>query len=493
MKYVATFDIGTTAVKGVLVSAARESVMESSHPVTTIYKGDRIEQDPNGWYEGFCKISAEFLAHVEKSDILGIVMSGQMQDLIALDGAGNPVCDAILYSDGRAGAQAAEIERLLGAKTILGITGNGMDGSIPLAKLLWFKQNDPEGFGGTHKFVFSSKDAVIARLTGNYCSDVTCCSTVGLMRLSDKTWMKEWLALLGMDGDILPQIKYPEELAGTVTEQAAAESGYLPGTPVYAGTGDAGATTMASGILKAGEFNINLGTSGWVARISNAPVEGPGVFNLASMERDLYINVVPFMNAGSVHKWVSKTLAPDFDEKGKYAYGDRLLEESRAGSGGVLFLPYITGERFPVLDNRVRGAYFNITPETTKQDLMRAALEGVAFSIRQGLESFAASPDKISLIGGGAKTPVWCQIFADVLGRPVTVYENSEFLPSLAIASAVLIDLGFIESYGAFIRSLNQNSAVKEYMPDLAAKKLYDSAYQKYLLLYPAIKDKVLL
>lgn len=488
MKYVAAFDIGTTAVKGVMVSERKQAVASYSQTIKTIYGNGRKEQDPLDWYAAFCEISRKLLAEVcRPEEILGIIMSGQMQDLVCIDAYGMPVCNAILYSDGRADREAEIITEAVGRSVIEKVTGNHFDGSMPFAKLLWLKNNRPDMYNASHKVVISSKDYCIARLTGVCITDVTSASTAGLMNIHLKEWNIEWAELVGVDAGKLPQVKYAHEKVGEVTGKASAESGYAVGTPVYAGTGDAGATTLASGISKDGEFNINLGTSGWIACVSNDVLSCRGVFNLAAMSMNKYINVVPFLNAGGVHGWIAKTLTPDSMQENKYGYIDRLLAESRAGSGGLIFLPYISGERFPVMDTDVKGCYIGITPETTRNDMARACLEGVAFSIRQGLETIGRQPLSMTLVGGGARTKVWCQILSDVLNQEIFVSEEAEFLPSVAIASAVFIAEGREQDYDGFISSLfSRNCTV--YRPDSGNTRILDEQYRKFTGVYPQVQ-----
>lgn len=487
MKYIVTFDIGTTTIKGVLVSTEWQVVSVKNFELNTIFEGDFQEQSPLQWYEGFCSISKEFAQEVDVRDITAVVMSGQMQDLILLDADAMPVANAILYSDSRAQEEAETIIERIGGDRLEEITGNHFDASIPFAKLLWVQRHLPHILSSTHKVVFSSKDAVIARLCGTFISDVTTCSTVGLQDIQTKQWRKDWLRQLDLPERLLPRLLYAEDLAGTITAAAALECGLAAGTKVYAGTGDAGATTLASGITKSGDYNINLGTSGWVATVSHDIVNGTGVFNLAAMPKERIVNVVPFFNAGNVNKWISNLFSNDESTVDVYAYANQLLEDSHPGSNGVFCLPYLLGERFPVVDGNVRGAFVGLTPETRKSDFIRAALEGVAYSIRQGMDSLQAVPNSISLVGGGAKSMVWCQILADVLGHTIRVYANSEYTPSLAIAAAARIAAGEMEDYSEVTEIIDTMGGMREYNAIAANHEIYDAAYAKYLKLYPAI------
>ncbi|KAA8816051.1 gluconate kinase [Bifidobacterium callitrichos] len=469
-----------------------------------------------------------------------------MQDVIALDRDLNPVRNAILYSDGRAEEEAVELaerygatagnaadntvnddtvndgtvsvgktsdaSRETGSRRFLDVVGNRLEGCLPLPKLMWMRAHEPELFARTVHVLISSKDYLIARLTGRCIGDVAACSTAGAMDIRSGEWDAGLLKASGIvgggdagtglnasdadggasgadvvdatcfgRGGILPELHRPQDVVGEVTSQAAALTGFAPGTPVFAGIGDAGATTFASGVDRPGRYNINLGTSGWIATVSPEPfVDKPGAANLAFGVAPGFVNAVPFLNAGDVHKWVTRALAgvtSATPETSDYAAAHDLIEQSRPGANGVLCLPYLVGERFPVMNPSIRGAYVGISPDTTRADLVRAALEGVAFSIRQGMESFDTAPEEISLIGGGAREPAWCQIMADVLAHDIKVFTNADILPAVALASLVFQNP----------RILTDAAQGTTYTPDPAATAVYGRIYPRFLTLYPAL------
>lgn len=480
--YIAAFDAGTTAVKGTLVNREGKAVLSRSVEITTICNDGFQEQSPQDWWKAFCTIFREFAKAFPPEEIEGVIMSGQMQDLICLDERLEPVCPAILYCDGRAQEQAAALERAVGADVFLQTTGNRCDGSLPLPKLIWLKENRHELYERTAHVLISSKDYIIARLTGECVGDVTACATAGAMDIRRKCWDKALLAAAGVSEKLFPALYQPYQQVGVVLPQAEAECGCLAGTPVFAGIGDAGATTLASGISENGQYNINLGTSGWVAAVSDdVLLSETGVFNLAAASEGCYINVVPFLNAGNVHKWISGVLgrkdgAPDYDTV------SALLEGSVPGSHGVMFLPYLCGERFPVLDADIRGSFVKLTAETSACDMARACLEGVAFSLRQGLERLPAPPVSISLIGGGGREAVWCQILADVLGHSITVLRDTEFRAAQALAGLARQGMGII-SAPAF-----EEEGIT-YHPRSEYRALYDAAYERYQKIYPALRE----
>ncbi|MFA6844684.1 MAG: FGGY family carbohydrate kinase [Sphaerochaetaceae bacterium] len=472
MAIIATFDLGTTAIKCVVLDENQKQIFSGKEELSTANSGLFIEQDPEEWWAKFIALTKRFDAPM----VDYLIFSGQMQDLILLDKGGNLLRPAILYNDQRAGDFVTQISKSISERTSI-----SMNGSIPLAKLLWLKKNEPKAYARTAHILISAKDYLLFRLTGVFASDVTSMATSGMMDILSKKYVPGLDELI--NPIILPDIHYADEQIGKVTALASKETGFSQRTDVFAGSGDAGATTLASGIVNLGELNINLGTSGWIATISDSVF--PGVFNLAAINRDRFINVIPILNAASVHKWLANMLYPD--EKSKYDLLHELLSKDEHLSQDLLCLPYLVGERFPVSDSKIRGAYVGLDSKTAKADLARSALEGVAFSLRKGLEHLNIQAKVISLIGGGAAEPVWCQIFSDVFNSRVVVYGNSDVLPSMALASVVLVKTGRIASYSEFITSILSRQPNEQYTPNPASVAHYNALYQRFLPLYPTI------
>lgn len=489
-----TFDLGTTALKFVVIDDKSRVLYSAKKDIQTLVSERPddvpfIEQDPASWYEAFCGL---LRAYDGTDRIDAVICSGQMQDVICLDKNCRPLCNAILYNDQRAQAEASYVrdESLMGAD-LAERTTVSYDGSIPLPKLYWLKKHNPALFSSLAKVVFSAKDYLMARLTDQAVSDVVTLATTGMMDIRRKTYV----SCPDIPESILPRICWCDEVAGQVTAAAAAETGLRQGIPVYAGSGDAGATTLASGICAPGELNINLGTSGWIAGISDEPQ--PGVFNLCAINRGKYINVVPVLNAGNVHKWIYNLVyggrEGSYDDLDKLIAGAADIGRREAASAGaasaLLCLPYLSGERFPVADGQVRGCFIGLTAETTLADMARSALEGVAFSLRQGLSRLGITPVKLSLIGGGAASPVWSSICASVFGTDVTVYGGSEYLPSIALASVVLVQQGILSSYESFIADVLTGSGTHVYHADSAESARYQELYRRFTQIYPAVRS----
>ncbi|WP_314688104.1 FGGY family carbohydrate kinase [uncultured Bifidobacterium sp.] len=484
--HVATFDAGTTAVKGVLVDGSGRIVVQaSSAPIPLHAEGDEREQDPEDWWRRFTGVSRELLRLAIRADpafdahsIGAVIMSGQMQDVITLDGSGRPLRPAILYSDGRAAPQAEELRDAVGTEAFRDVVGSPCEGSLPVTKLMWLRVHEPDVFSRIRHVLIDAKDFLVLRMTGEYVGDVTACSTSGAMDIRARRWDARILDAAGVNAGILPSLRRPQDLVGTVLPRAARQTGLPAGAAVYAGIGDAGATTLAAGVTRPGQYNVNLGTSGWVATVSEAPVvDRPGIANLACETPSGFINGVPFLNAGDVHRWAARVLAG-----GDYDRFAGLLDSSEPGAHGVLCLPYLVGERFPVMNPSIRAAFTGIGVDATAADLARAALEGVVYSIRQGLESFVVRPDEVTLIGGGARESRWCRIMADVLGVRVEAFRDAEVMPSVALAGLVLE-----ADSRAVARLLRERRESTVYEPDMAAHASYDAAYRRFLRLYPAV------
>ena len=488
MKYIATFDFGTTAVKGALVDTAGKLAAFDSVNLSLDLQNGHVEQDPKEWIRAFEKISKVFFSVATPENIAGLIMSGQMQDVILMDDHLWPMGRAILYQDGRSRKEYEALLSVLEEAELERITGNAYSPTLVLPKLAWVKENQPELWQKARCVLHSPKDVINALLTGRCCTDTTTASTAGAMDIHRKIWNPTILETAGIPLSYMPQICAPHECIGGVTKAAAAQFGYAEGMPVFCGIGDAGASFFASGLIHDGEFSITLGTTGMIGLIARETIPPQnGIWNLAAMVEDTYIHVVPFLNAGNVHKWVSSLMSADF-ETIDYAYMNKLLDEPH-GQSGLVCLPFLIGERFPVVDPDVRGCLIGLTPSTTRADIANACLEGVCFSIKQGLDTIAVPPRKVVLIGGGARAIQWCQKMADILEVEITVLSHSDVLPSIALAGGALRSLGLIDDYASFIQQIQEQNGSTIYKPQSTLQDYYRRCYQTYLQIYPSVRN----
>ncbi|RFU64635.1 hypothetical protein D0469_17915 [Peribacillus saganii] len=489
MELIASFDIGTTAVKAILINNQAEIYGKYSYEINTIH-GDNgaVEQSPEDWWEAIKYIANKWWEKeaIDASDIKMITFSGQMEDVIPILESGKKT-NAILYSDTRAEAEAESINEEFPDLSI--ITGNAIAASTPLAKLLWMKKNQKEKYQLTNCFVFSAKDYIIYQLTGTFATDPVTGATTGMMDIKSRDWSNSILESIGIEPKMMPNINEPAEMVGIINREAAAETGFLENTPVLCGCGDAGASTMGAGAIREGDSYLYLGTTGWVAiPLRDDSPKQNGIFTLAHLPQKINISIAPLLNVGNVYRWAARTFI-DQDKKNLYQAFEESVQNSTPGSNGLLFLPYLHGERCPVNDSEAKGTFWGVSPATSRSDFSRAVVEGICFSFRQILElQIKEAEGTITLIGGGAKSASWCQCIADILGRPVRIPHESEFLPSLGAASAAFLQQGWVESYEEFVERVIKAIPATVFFPNLGYKEIYDSAYEKYLKLYPSLK-----
>ena len=494
MKYIASFDIGTTNVKGILVNEEATIFLEKNMALTLVRNGDSVEQEPQQWYDAITQISASwFKVGIKPKDIALVTFSGQMQDCIPVGEDLTPLRPAILYSDGRATEQSRRLHEEIGESQIHELTENHMDGTLTFPKILWLQEHEEDVFRQTKSFLVSSKDYAIARLTGVCATDPTSAATTGCMDIRSRSWIGSWLELYGVKPEQLPTIVRSDEIVGYVTEQGAKESGFAPGTPVLCGIGDAGSATLGAGIYEEGEIYAYIGTTGWVAAASSGFMNvQSGAFNLAYVEEGRQVAIAPLSNAGNAHQWAMNTFGSSnsrVNDALSYQQFEQALERTVRGKHEVLFLPYLNGERCPVQDVNASGCFLGLKPTTTKEEMGIAVLEGVAFAMRQVLELVAEEGGslRVTLIGGGAKSKAWCQIIADVLQCDLAVPKDSQYLPSLGAAALGFRQAGRSNDYASLCRTLKGQQQAEVYSPSTALKDYYERQFDKYKRFYPAV------
>lgn len=491
MKYVAVFDIGTTAVKGILVDKEVQLMEEHTVELNTFVSADgMIEQQPEDWWEAIIHIASLWWKNgISPESVRAITFSGQMEDVISISEQDN--YRAILYSDTRAGEEAKWIHKQY--PKIRSITGNNVSATTPLAKIKWLENQAPKQYEHTKKFVFCSKDYCIYQLTKEAVTDPITAATTGMMDLKSRSWNKTIFKACGIDEEKLPKLLEVDSTVGSITEAASKTTGFSTSTIVINGSGDAGASTLGAGAIHEKDCYFYMGTTGWLAIVEKNEGQldslSEGHFNLAFVEKVHRISVAPLLNVGNVHKWAVHSYI-DQNESNKYETFESLIEQAEPGSGGVVFLPYLNGERNPMIDPDAKGAYWGITSHTERKELARAALEGVTFSLKQTLEMYDLQDQRtITLIGGASKSNNWCQMMADIMNHPIRVPLNSEYLPSIGVASTAFVALDWCDSYAYFIDKYVKKVPSKEFTPDLTQVDIYSTHYEKFKKLYPALQS----
>ncbi|HSL75641.1 MAG TPA: xylulokinase [Candidatus Limnocylindrales bacterium] len=487
MGYVVGIDASTTATKAVLVDEAGDVVgIGSSEYGFDVPRPGWTEQSPELWWDGAIASVRQVLAStgVRGVEVAAVGLTGQMHGLVLLDEADGVLRPAILWNDQRTAQACDEVREAVGPERLIAITGNTALTGFTAPKLVWVRDHEPEIWSRV-AHVLLPKDYVRLRLTGEHALDKADGAGTLLFDLDARDWSPEVLAALGVDRRWMPPTFEGPQVTGVVTAAAAEATGLRAGTPVVAGGGDQSANAVGVGAVRPGVIALSLGTSGVVFATTERPLRDPAgqvhAFCHAVPGR-WHLMTVMLSAAGSL-RWFRDTLAPGED------FGSLVgtAAEVQAGSDGVLFLPYLTGERSPHPDPLARGAFVGLSIGHDRRHLTRAVLEGVAFGLRDGLDQMLATgmpmPSQIRASGGGTASPLWRQILADVLGAEVATVSTTE---GAAFGAAVLGAVGA----GWYGRVEDATEAFVRVTPAASPGPdgpRYADAHAAYRELYPAL------
>jgi xylulokinase len=486
--YYLGIDVSTTGAKALLIDENGQVVASASAPLplSTPYPL-WSEQNPDDWWKGVIwsiKTVLQF-TQLNGSDIAAVGLTGQMHGLVLLDAQGAVLRPAILWNDQRTAAQCDDIRNRLGREHLIQITGNDALTGFTAPKILWVQQNEPEIYAQAHHILLP-KDYIRLRLTGEYAMDKADGSGTLLFDLRARTWSDEVLAALSIPREWMPPVFEGPEITGHVRAEAASLTGLAAGVPVVAGGGDQAAGAVGVGAVELGIIAVTLGTSGVVFATTGGPLIEPEgrlhAFCHAVPDRWHFMGVM--LSAAGSLQWYRDTIAPE-------ASFDVLTAEAATvppGSEGLLFLPYLTGERTPHPDPLARGAWVGLTVRHTRAHLTRAVLEGVAFGLKDNfalIESAGlGSVERVQVSGGGAKSMLWRQILADMLNTELVTVNTSE---GAAYGAALLAGVG-IERWNTVEAACRDSIQITgKVIPDSNSAARYAELYPYYCALYPAL------
>ncbi|MDP2350081.1 MAG: xylulokinase [Chloroflexota bacterium] len=485
--YVLGIDVSTTATKAVLVGedgrvrgiGTAEYGFAQPRPLWS-------EQDPRLWWDGAVAAVRDVLRATvtDPADIDAIGLTGQMHGLVLLDSAGEVLRPAILWNDQRTGAECDAIREAVGAQRLIRITGNDALTGFTAPKLVWVRDHEPDVWRRV-AHVLLPKDYVRLRLTGEYAMDKADGAGTILFDLAARDWSPEVLEALRIDPAWMPPTSEGPEITGTLSPAAAAVTGLRAGTPVVAGGGDQAANAVGVGAVVSGRMALSLGTSGVVFATTDRPLVEPAgrVHAFCHAVPDRWHLMSVMLSAAGSLRWFRDAIAPGVP------FGELVARASEipAGSGGLLFLPYLSGERCPHPDPLARGAFVGLTLAHDRRHMTRAVLEGVAFGLRDGLDLMVAAgmpaPDQIRASGGGTASRLWLQILADVLEAEIATVDTTE---GAAYGAGLLaaVGAGWFGTVEAAADALVTATPVARPGPDLAH---YRAAHPIYRALYPAL------
>ncbi|MFQ4137979.1 xylulokinase [Nodosilinea sp. PGN35] len=477
-------DLGTGGVRAIAVDLQGQVVAQTtqSYPLLTPHPG-WTEQRPADWVNATLAALSTVADQLNGQSVLGLGLSGQMHGLVPLDGAGQVIRPAILWNDQRTGQAVAAIEAAVPRQELIQRTGNPAITGFQLPKLVWLRQEEPQAYEQVQR-VLLPKDYLGYVLTGAAATEPSDASGIGCLNLASRQWDTDILTALDISPDLFPQVVESTATVGRLQSAIADRTGLPKGLPVVAGGGDNAAAAIGLGISERnlGRGSLSIGTSGVIFAPCDRPTPDPeGRVHLFCHADGGYHLLGVTLAAGGALRWYRDTFAPDI------AFNDlmALAETSEPGARGVLFLPHLAGERSPYLDPDTRGAWVNLSLAHTQGDLIRAVLEGVAFSLRATLEVIQeiAPVNQLLATGGGVRSPLWFHLLADVLGTEL-VAPKAEEGAAYGAAILAMVGVGVYPSLAVAFEMLPE--AIEAVQPQQHAA--YEAAFERYTPLYESLK-----
>lgn len=481
--YYIGIDLGTSSVKLLLMeeSGRITNIVSKEYPLYFPHPG-WSEQDPEDWFAQTMEGLKDLTADIDKSQVAGISFGGQMHGLVTLDEKDQVIRPAILWNDGRSAEETEYLNTVIGKDVLSQYTANIAFAGFTAPKILWMKKNEPEKFEKVKKIMLP-KDYLAYRLSGAFCTDVSDASGMLLLDVKNRCWSKKMLDICGITAEQLPKVYESWEAVGVLKPEVAQELGFSEEVKVIAGAGDNAAAAVGTGTVGDGQCNISLGTSGTVFISSkNFGVDENNALHSFCHADGSYHLMGCMLSAASCNKWWAEEILGTKD------FGKEQAGITKLGENNVFFLPYLMGERSPHNNPDARGVFFGMSMDTTRADMTQAVLEGVAFALRDSLEvarSLGIDIQRTKICGGGAKSPLWKKIIANVMNLKVDVLENEEG-PSMGGAMLAAVGCGAYPDVETIGKKLAKVVDTVEPEPELAAK--YEEKYRKFRTLYPAMK-----
>ncbi len=498
MEYLLGVDLGTSGTKTVLFDVNGQAVASETveYPLHQPQNG-WAEQAPEDWWDAARTTIRSVIEQsgVNAADIKGLGISGQMHGLVLLDADGNVLREAILWCDGRTQEECDEITNTIGRERLIQITANPALTGFTAGKILWVRKHEPELWAKV-RHILLPKDYVRFKLTGEYASEMSDASGTNLLDVPNRCWSKEILDALNIDDNLMPRLTESSDVAGYITSEAAQLTGLVPGTPVAGGAGDNAAAAVGTGVVVEGKAFTTIGTSGVVfAHSDKVQIDPQGrVHTFCAAVPGAYTVMSCTLAAGLSLKWYRDTFCQAEIDAAKemdtdpYILMNQQAEKSPIGANRLIFLPYLMGERSPLLDSNARGAFIGLSAIHTRKDLLRAVMEGVTYSQRQNLDVLRAmhvAPETMLACGGGAKSPFWRKMMADVFNMPVKTVKNTEG-PALGAAILAGVAAGIYKDIPtACAQVIRENEPLQ---PGAAEHNAYERVYSVYESLYPSLK-----
>ena len=476
-------DLGTSAVKLLLMEAdgTIRNIVSREYPLYLPHPG-WSQQEPEDWFRETLAGIDELLKDADRDKVAGISFGGQMHGLVTLDADDNVIRPAILWNDGRSSKETEYLNTVIGKDKLSDYTANIAFAGFTAPKILWMKENEPENFKRIAKIMLP-KDYIAYKLSGIFCSDMSDAAGMLLMDVKNRCWSKEMIDICGITEDMLPTLYESYEVVGTLKPEVAKVLNLPESVKVIAGAGDNAAAAVGTGTVGDGQCTISLGTSGTIFISSTEfGVDQYNALHSFAHADGGYHLLACMLSAASCNKWWAEDILKTTD----FAQEQKAIE--KLGENNVFFSPYLMGERSPHNNPAVRASFVGMSLDTTREDMTQAVLEGVTFGLRDSLEvarKIGNKIDRAKLCGGGAKSPLWRNIVANIMNLKVDLIESEEG-PALGGAMLAAVGCGEYDSVQEAAEKIVKVIDTVEPDPEIVAK--YEEKYRQFVKIYPTVK-----
>ena len=489
--FIVAHDLGTSGNKATLFTTDGGMVKSTTAEYGTRYLNSTwAEQNPQDWWEAVCSSTKQLTAEVDRKRILAIAFSGQMMGCLCVDRNGVPLRESIIWADMRATEEAAQLQARFDPQRFYRIVGHRISSSYSLEKLMWIRTNQPDVYRNTYK-ILNAKDYIVLRLTGQYLTDYSDASGTNVFDLNRFAWSEEICEAARVDMEKLPQAVESTYIAGEVPRSLADECGLAPGTKVVVGGGDGMCASVGAGSIAEGKTYNCLGSSAWICSASKAPIydDRQRTVNWAHIVPGLVAPCGTMQTAGSAFSWLKNELGAQEMQSARqsggspYEYINAQIQSSKPGANGLLFLPYLLGERSPRWNPNARGAFIGLKMEHKRGDIFRSVIEGIAMnlSVILGILQQDIPIEQMVVIGGLARGDVQRQILADVYGMDVLRLDRLEEATSIGAAVTAGVSIGALKGFEEIDRFVKVDAVTRPIAQNVEAygrlKPVFDKAY----------------
>ena len=487
--YLLAHDLGTSGNKATLFTSEGKLVKSTVYSYDLhVHYGTWIDQNADDWWKAVCETTKALLADINPADVAAVSFSGTMMACLCVDKEGNALYPGLIWADMRSTKEADELAQRISPIYFYHITGHRLSSSYTGTKFMWIKKNEPEIYKKTYK-TLNVKDYILLKLTGNFVIDYSDASSTCLMDITKREWSEELVDLCGLDMEKMPTMLSSVEMAGKVTREAAALTGLLEGTPIICGGGDGACAAVGTGAVRPGVANCCMGTSSWISFASETPLfdnETMATFNFAHIVPGYTLPCGTMQCGSGSMSWAVRELFKDspMSKNDIYRTVNQEVETIPAGSEGLLYLPYLMGERSPRWNDKARGTFIGLTMNHSRAHILRSVMEGVALNLNVILETYrknGATINSLITVGGGARNKAWLKILSEVMNIDIRLPDILEEATSMGAAITAGVGVGLYDDFNVIDRFLSITDEIKpsgeNYEVYSRAKELFDDAY----------------